>query len=92
MLADPLYWGLVLLGIVANFGLALREASQNAGVRVWPRQYVRDNPYAALLGTLGGVAAGFWIAGDVEAVRMGFVAGLAGTAFLERLNKRKVGG
>lgn len=91
MTDSVLYWALVALGVAANFGLALREESQGKGERVWPIEYVRRRPYACALGALGGVAAAFWIAGDVAEPRMGLVAGLAGTAFLERLSKRKIG-
>lgn len=87
MLDDPVYWALVALGLLLNLGLALKEASDAAGVRVWPRQYIAEHPYDVALGALGGIAAGIWIAPDVEAVKMGLVAGMAGTAFLERLSR-----
>jgi len=85
-----LYWALVALGIVANMVLAIEDDSRSNGKRVWPRQYIRRRPYACALGVVGGVAAGFWMAGDVAKPRMGLVAGLAGTAFLERLSKRRI--
>lgn len=87
MIADPIYWGLVVLGIVAQFAMALKEASDAAGTRVWPQQYVKDNPYDFFLGAIGGIAAGFWIAPDAAGPSMGLAAGLAGTGFLERLSK-----
>ena len=89
MLTDPIWWMLVTLGIAANFVLALKDAKDAAGVFVGPLAYVRGQPYAVLLGMMGGIGAGFWMAGDVESVKWGLVAGLAGTGFFERISKKK---
>lgn len=89
MTGDPLYWGLVALGVAANFVLSIREARQASGVKIGPRAFVRDKPFAALLGVIGGVAAGFWMAPAAPAPKWGIVAGLAGTTFLERLSKKR---
>lgn len=92
MITDPLYWGAVALGILAWLGLSLKEASDQAGTRIWPVQYIRDNPYEVLIALVGGIAAGLWMAGEVESARMGFVAGIAGTGFLERMSRSTIRG
>jgi hypothetical protein len=89
MLTDPIWWVLVALGIAANFVLALKEAKEAAGVFVGPLAYIRGQPYAVILGLLGGIGAGFWMAADVEAAKWGLAAGLAGTGFFERIAKKK---
>lgn len=89
MIGEPLYWALVAFGAVINFILSIREARKAAEVKVGIRQYLRDKPYAASLGVMGGIAAGFWMADAATAPKWGLVAGLAGTTFLERLAKRR---